>query len=522
MTAELITDVLKMTNIKEKPYLQIFIEEDILVPDVKPDLSKIVSVEGKVKITEKENYGGSLRLGGDLLLEVLYSTDKSYEDFPLIALESKIDFTNDTDYPALTSSSLDIKPSVEHIDFAVINERKFRVKAVVVFKIKEYESVEAELFQGLKNDDIQLLKKKVKYTDVAERKKESLEIKEELKLKDGMPEIAKVLRYDVNVVENQKQISKDKAVINASVYYNVMYLSDEMEAKPVFFQDKSEFTQFIQFDEVENIAGNKLDFNVNYVSINPKKDKDDNTTLFDVEMDLSAGLEIYSDKGEEVVIDAYHYSKDINIEADVADFTYLCGSGASEVSIREVVNIPSLYNDVDSILNISGKVFENSSESDQDKNIIEGFLDTQIICMSSGEEQKIFGFKEEIPFRNYVEIPGLSNEMDTENQYSIKNISAEKINSNQIQVDATIVIKTSAFKKESIELIKSVQLIDVAVDPENEPSIILYVTKKGDNLWKIAKKFKTTINDIKSINTLSDDSELKAGEKLLLLKGKSS
>ena len=71
MAAEMIRDVLKLTNVKERPQLQIFIEEDFLVPDVKPDVGRVIAVDGEIKLGEKENFGGSLRLGGDFLLNVL-------------------------------------------------------------------------------------------------------------------------------------------------------------------------------------------------------------------------------------------------------------------------------------------------------------------------------------------------------------------------------------------------------------------------------------------------------------------
>ena len=37
------------------------------------------------------------------------------------------------------------------------------------------------------------------------------------------------------------------------------------------------------------------------------------------------------------------------------------------------------------------------------------------------------------------------------------------------------------------------------------PNIVIYYVKKGDSLWNIAKNFKTTVEDIKNINELTDD-----------------
>ena len=46
-------------------------------------------------------------------------------------------------------------------------------------------------------------------------------------------------------------------------------------------------------------------------------------------------------------------------------------------------------------------------------------------------------------------------------------------------------------------------------------NIINYTVKKGDSLWKIAKSYKTTINDIVNLNNLKSTT-IKIGQVLLI------
>ena len=50
---------------------------------------------------------------------------------------------------------------------------------------------------------------------------------------------------------------------------------------------------------------------------------------------------------------------------------------------------------------------------------------------------------------------------------------------------------------------------------EDELSDEYYIVKSGDNLWNIAKKYNTTVQDIKTINNLKTDI-LKVGQKLII------
>ena len=47
--------------------------------------------------------------------------------------------------------------------------------------------------------------------------------------------------------------------------------------------------------------------------------------------------------------------------------------------------------------------------------------------------------------------------------------------------------------------------------------MVIYVAKKNDRLWDIAKKYKTTVETIAQFNQL-EDGTLRQGEKLLILK----
>ena len=49
------------------------------------------------------------------------------------------------------------------------------------------------------------------------------------------------------------------------------------------------------------------------------------------------------------------------------------------------------------------------------------------------------------------------------------------------------------------------------------PPMVVYVCKQSDDLWKIAKKFKTTVASIRSVNEL-EDGEPEEGRKLLIIK----
>ena len=534
---------LKLVDMKKKEPLRMTIEEDILVPDVKPDLARILAMDGKIRLSEREIHTGQteaerVRIFGDLILQTLYVPEHMVDGEPIVAIESRIPFKNETEMNAGPYSDLAISPNIESIDFSVVNERKFRVRAEVVFGIKEYSNVDVEVFEGVRDEEVQMLKEKINLTDVALRKTELFEIKDDFMLKENMPEILKILKYDVNVVENHKQVTKEKAVINASVYCNIMYLgaegnpetvkaedaetAPEGEAVPVLYQGKTEFTQFIRLDGDYNLgdqnpAGSKINFNITSINLTAKEDGNGKRSLFGLDMNVDTGLELYKNIEKEVVTDVYHHKKDVQFETDEIGVTALGGSGVAEISAREIVNIPEKYGNVDKVVYISGNISEKRAFIDQPKSIVEGAVTVNLVCTSADNKNTAFNVTQEIPFRSAMEIPGITSEMTANNDIVLKELWFDKINNKQIEVNAGILVNTAVASQEKHQLVKNISFLDSPQDSTQPPGIVLYIARSGDTIWKIAKKYRTTIDEIRKINEIEVGKEIKPGTKLLIV-----
>ena len=51
---------------------------------------------------------------------------------------------------------------------------------------------------------------------------------------------------------------------------------------------------------------------------------------------------------------------------------------------------------------------------------------------------------------------------------------------------------------------------------ESEASVIIYSVDKGDTLWKLAKKYNTTIEELVKINDIENPEIIIIGQKLII------
>jgi hypothetical protein len=234
-------------------------------------------------------------------------------------------------------------------------------------------------------------------------------------------------------------------------------------------------------------------------------------------MTIDTGLELYKNVEKEVVTDVYHHLKNVQYDTEDIQPMSLKGSGVSETSVREIVNIPQKHSGVEKIAYISGFATEKPGNIEEGKNIVEGTVTINLICMASDEDQTLFSVRQEIPFRSAMEIPGISPGMIADNDIVLKELWFDKINNRQVEVNAGILVNSTVSKQENHRLVKSVSFVEDAGEREQSPGIILYIARAGDSIWKIAKKYRTTIDEIMSINELQSAKDLKPGTKLIIV-----
>jgi LysM repeat protein len=83
-----------------------------------------------------------------------------------------------------------------------------------------------------------------------------------------------------------------------------------------------------------------------------------------------------------------------------------------------------------------------------------------------------------------------------------------------VDIEINVEIINANSSQEEVELINNVQIGEE--EQGDEYSMTIYFVKQGDSLWKIAKKFKSTINEITNINEIENENKINVGDKLYI------
>ena len=112
---------------------------------------------------------------------------------------------------------------------------------------------------------------------------------------------------------------------------------------------------------------------------------------------------------------------------------------------------------------------------------------------------------------------------DIENVENVEVMPSVEIQSSNCKLEGGA-IDCSADLRFDIELQenRNLDIIDDITESELEDSqdysVVIYIVKKGDTLWNIAKRFKSTVDDIARVNGIENTNRILEGEKLYIPK----
>ena len=521
VTGNAVYTPVQVTNITEKPKTVITIEEDILVPDTKPDLREILLIDGNPRLSSREidcinKTDDYIGLSGEVELQTLYVPENRETAGPVIAVQTRVPFKERWHTDIAPGATLIMDCRAEKIEYMVINERKYRVKISLAIMARECVDRKIDIFEGINGEEIQMLKEQVEITSISLRKKDTLTISENLEIKeDGNPE--SILKQDINVVENYKQITAEKVVINGFIFVNLLYtVSGDSPWDCIRqVQERVEFTQFIPIKQQG--ASGRVCFDGSGLRVKLVQDEDLGE-VFRLEGEIITYAELYAGTERDIIVDGYHRKKDFICDFSQEKSRTPIAAAAGEASVREIISPDAAYGEIDKILYTTGEILESESRGEQGKVITEGRLQAKMICMSLRDEgePQLFSIRQEVPFRVVTAVPQMTGGEIISARTHVRDIWAEKINGKQMEFNASVMAEAEIMREVSFKVLTN-PAFEESTSKESMAPMVVYVAGENENLWKIAKKFKTSVESVAKLNQL-EDGEISEGRKLLIIR----
>lgn len=479
------------------------IQGDMIVPDSKPDILNTITTSGNVSIYKKEVTDGKIRLDGNVLTYIMYLADEETDN--IRGLNTGIDFSETINIPELEMGmNVDITTNVKFIECKVLNGRKIAIKATVEVLMKVYAKDTIEIVTGLNDSNIQVLSQDMKVNLLLGDGETKAFVKENISI-PNTDNLAEILSLQIDLVDKDIKISYNKVLAKSEVEIKMTYLTED--GRICKTQSRVPLVGFIDMPNIkeENIC--ETSYMIRNILIKPNSVEEYSVYL---ELEVEISCMVYEEKEIKTIQDMYCPGLKMNFEKSIANTITDKQCKRNTCNIREKVNVPELENGtiVDVVVNpvISRENKGNGKivyEGEVELNFI--FTDNSVIGVNS---KKIT-----IPFEQTVD--GGAENCKTDTRIEVN--SQEFLNqSGVVSTNLDMNFETNSYRAVSIPVINN---ISAEEDDDNEDySVVIYVVKAGDTLWKIAKRFGSTVDDIVRVNGIERPDRINVGEKIYIPK----
>jgi len=502
-----------------KEVTQILLEGDIIVPDIKSDMSVILQADSQISIDRTEISADRVNYIGKLNIQVLYLGKGNEKPVHSMSVTAPVDdFIN---IEGITKDMwVEVRADIQNIDYNMINDRKINYRAVIDITVTASGSNVQEVvvnIEGLPSNQQQkldlMLNKSV--TNRADR----FIIKDEITVPTGKPNIREILQTNIEVTNQDIRVGNEKVNIAGDLIVTTLYKGDTDQSIIEFMEHEVSFNGSVDVLEAREDMFADVILNMQDKYIQVKADDDGEDRVVELEVAMGTNVRVSIQENVEILEDAYSINKELQIDKSLIKYPRLVCRNKNQSSIKEVVQLDSSCPNILQIFRIKGKAHLDDIKIIADKVITEGVIETNILYIAKSDDTPLYSYKTMVPYRQVIETKGSLPEMDVNVDISVDHISFNMLSDNEIDLRFTTTFNTHVTEEMEAYMIKDIQFVEMEKDVlDKMPSITIYVVQKGDTIWKIAKMYNTSVDEVVALNEIENPDSIYPGQKLLILK----
>lgn len=504
MVVETVKESLSVNKLIATKAEVILVEGDMIVPDSKPDILNTICTSGVVCIYKKEVLEGKVRIDGNINTYIMYIPDD--ENDKVRGITTTLDFSENIQIANVNEEmNCRVITRLKNIEAKVINGRKIGIKAAIEVEVKVYSNETIAIVNSIPNSDgIQTLQENLLVNSLVGMGENKIFAKDTISI-NSEDNLAEILKTNLCICNKDVKISYNKILAKADAQIKIMYLTEDNRIESVLANIP--IVGFIDIPDVteENICD--LEYEIRNIVLKPNQTEEHSIY---VEIEVGVMANVYEEKEISLIQDLYSPSE--NLEFNQRNITTMTDkrSNKDTLQIREKVTLEGIGDrniiDVEVIPRIE-------KEHKKDNRIIyEGELELNFILSNNDLQVEIRSAK--IPFDYSVDNLENGEEIFT-------NMEIEVLNKDFIVQDGGIItcnidleITLNSYKTSKLNVIDEIQTNG---EREKEDySIMMYIVKKGDSLWKIAKDYGSTVEDIIRTNGIENENLIMPGQKIFI------
>lgn len=484
---------------------KMLIEGDEIVPDIKPDILSIISSNGNVCIYKKEVQEGKLKIEGSINSYIIYIADD--EKSNIRTINANLEFSKVIEIKDLKSTmAVETKEQLLNIDCKILNGRKINLKATVEIELTAYSNEKIDYIDKIEEqEDIQLLNKTMTINSLVGMGSTKVYAKDTLSI-DETDNLSEIMKLDFSLENQENKISYNKILAKADLALKIMYLTDDGRIRTL--NSSIPTVGFIDIQDISENDISDLSYEVKNILVKPNN-SEEHSVYVEIEMEIMCF--VYKKLEVNMIQDLYGRKKQLSYTQKDIKIMNKEQQIVEKYSLKKQETVEEIAKN--KIYDVEVKPMILSTEIGEGKVTYKG--NVNLIFIYSQNENSSVAVKNIVePFEFDVTSNQINTKTKIQTQIDVTKKDFVIMSDENIDIKLEFEFKLNITKENTIKIIEEIK------EEENKDretfSIVIYYTKQGDTIWKIAKKFGSTVDEIVKINNIENADSIMVGEQLFI------
>jgi len=506
--------------------MQLTLDDDFIVPDIKADVDRIIAKTSDTRIDNVVVNNGRITVRGALDFKVLYgcAEENSVDNMKgSIVYEEQVNCDGVDEFSdiesGITDGGLRVDCTIENIHIGIINTRKISVKAILQLTVTRDEIYDIETAVNVEgNEKISTLTNNKKIAQIAVSKKDILRIKDEIDIANNKPNIGSVIWESVRVNEVNTRPMNGAIGVTGELHVFVIYRPVEEDLPFQWMEGNIPFSGSVVADNCYEDMIPNIKTTLTNVVIDVRNDYDGEPRIIAVDGVLELNIVMYQEEEITYLADVYCCGKELEPEYREVTFNNVLIKNATKAKILGKLNGENAGLNILQVCNCEGTVSVTGTELAENGIRVLGNVNASMLYISDDDRFPFAGAVGKIPFEHVIEVPGLNRNVKYFITTGPLSLSANMTGAAEVEIKGNVMLECLALGENDERIMVDIREYPLDMDKILAmPGMVGHMVKSGDTLWNIAKKYYTTVDSIKNINGLKNDI-IHPGDMLLIVK----
>jgi LysM repeat protein len=344
-------------------------------------------------------------------------------------------------------------------------------------------------------------------------------VKEQFVLPSAKPNVREVLQVSAGITNQEIRISNGRVNLSGEISMTTLYRGNTDDSLIEFIESELPFNGPIDISGARDdmFADATLQILDHHISVRPDDDGEDR--VLDVEISVGVEMKVYSTETFPILEDAYIINTQLSLTKTAVRYPRLVCLNRNQTPVKEVVTLGAGVPDMLQIFRVKGHPHIDDLKIIDDKIIVEGAINTDILYVAENDSTPLASFRTVIPYRQVIEAKGANSTMSVDMDISVDHVTFNMQTPRETEVRFLLTFNARVVEQEETRIIRDIEFTEI--DPAqlaSQASMTVYIVQNGDNLWKIAKRYNTPLDELLAVNEIEHPGKISQGQKLLILK----